>query len=463
MQKTLPLVREDQRKSKTNKTKNQRRLMKAYFLFSILFITILPARSQELTYYKDIAPIIQTNCASCHQPGEAAPFSLLTWEDVAKRASFIRKVIQNRYMPPWHADRQYTHFANERFLSDSEISLITRWIDNKTPKGKETESKPVPHNLVKGTLYNRKPDLILSTSDSFHLTGDNTERFVIFKIPFELKDSANVEAIEFFCNNKKLIHHANYAIQAVPDESIDIQHTLASVNLTDDDRTKVDQYMPYRKIMSYYGGWIPGTSYEYFPKEFGWVMPRRGVILLTVHYAPSAADETSISGVNLFFKKTPITRPMKVVSFGSGGIGEGQIEPIFYIKANTVQTFKLEVSNPNQDQSLLYVWPHMHLLGKEYKAYVTTPAGDTIRLVHIPEWDFRWQEIYRFRHPLKVPKGSVVHLECTYDNTTDNPFNPNSPPKTVFSMGDMNTKDEMMTLMMGFLPYQEGDEKINLE
>ena len=437
--------------------------MKVYFLLSIFFVAILSARSQELTYYKDIAPIIQTNCASCHQPGEAAPFSLLTWEDVAKRASFIRKVIQRRYMPPWHADRQYTHFANERSLSDSEISLITRWIDNKTPSGKEIESKSLPHNMVRGTLFSRKPDLVLTTSDSFHIPGDNTERFVIFKIPFDLKDSANVEAIEFFCNNKKLIHHANYAIQAVPDESIDIKNTLASVNLTDDDRTKVDQYMPYRKIMSYYGGWIPGTSYEYFPKEFGWVMPRRGVILLTVHFAPSATDETCISGVNLFFKKTPITRAMKVVSFGSGGIGEGQIEPIFYIKANTVQTFKLEVSNPNQDQSLLYVWPHMHLLGKEYKAYVTTPAGDTIRLVHIPEWDFRWQEIYRFRHPLKVPKGSVVHIECTYDNTTDNPFNPNTPPKTVFSMGDMKTKDEMMTLMMGFLPYKEGDEKIDLE
>jgi hypothetical protein len=154
---------------------------------------------------------------------------------------------------------------------------------------------------------------------------------------------------------------------------------------------------------------------------------------------------------------------MKVVSFGSGGIGESQIEPIFYIKAGTVQTFHLEVTNPNQDQSLLYVWPHMHYLGKEYKAYITTPAGDTIRLVHIPDWDFRWQEIYRFPHPVKVVKGSVIHIEGTYDNTANNPSNPNNPPKNVFSMGDMKTTDEMMTLMMGFLPYREGDEKIDLQ
>ena len=423
----------------------------------------LSAFSQGPTYYKDIQPLILTKCAPCHQPGEAAPFPLLTYQDVAKRGTFIKKVVQSHYMPPWRADKQYVHFSNERSLSDAEIQLISQWVDQSMPEGKAVNTPAPAPALVKGSLYSRKPDLVLTASDSFHLTGDNTERFVIFKIPFELKDSFNVEAIEFFCNNKKLIHHANYAIQAVPDPSIDIRSTLSYVNLTDDDRTKVDQYMPYRKIMSYYGGWIPGTSYEYFPKDFGWVMPKRGVILLTVHYAPSATDETSICGVHLFFKKTPVKRIMKVVSFGSGGIGEGQIDPPFYIKANKVQTFHLEITNPGQDQSLLYVWPHMHLLGKEYRAYVTTPEGDTIRLVHIPEWDFRWQEIYRFRHPIKVTKGSVIHLECTYNNTADNPFNPNNPPKNVFAMGDMTTKDEMMTLMMGFLPYQEGDEKITLE
>jgi hypothetical protein len=431
------------------------------FLLSLFVLCALAAYAQEPTYHKDIGPIILSHCAPCHQPGEAAPFPLLTYEDVAKRATFIKKVVQSHYMPPWRADGSYSHFANERTLTDAQIALITRWIDNKTPEGKSADAPPA-RPPVRGTLFSRKPDLVLTAADSFYLHGDNGERFVIFKIPFELKDSANVEAIEFFCNNKKLIHHANYAIQAVSDPAIDIKSTASYVNLTDDDRSKVDQYMPYRKIMSYYGGWIPGTSYEYFPKEFGWVMPKRGVILLTVHYAPSATDETSICGVNLFFKKTPITRIMKVVSLGSGGIGENQIEPIFYIKAGTVQTFRLEVTNPSQDQSLLYVWPHMHLLGKEYKAFITTPAGDTIKLVHIPDWDFRWQEIYRFPHPVKVPAGSVVHIEGTYDNTAGNPANPNNPPKNVFSMGDMKTTDEMMTLMMGFLPYKEGDEKIDL-
>ena len=113
------------------------------------------------------------------------------------------------------------------------------------------------------------------------------ERFVIFKIPFELPDSANVEAVEFFSNNKKLVHHANYAVHAVPDTSIDIQRTAAYINLTEDDRQKFDQYQPYRKTITYYGGWIPGTTFESYPKDIGWVLPRRGVILLTVHFAPA--------------------------------------------------------------------------------------------------------------------------------------------------------------------------------
>jgi len=412
--------------------------------------------------FTDVAPIIRTKCATCHKPGQTGPFSLITYEDVAKRISFIRDVVQRGYMPPWKADNRYVHFANDRSLTDAEKTLLLQWIDNKAPRGDGPDTAGLKEASIPGTSYFRKPDLVLKAKDSFRLTGDNIERYIIFKIPFELKDSANVEAIEFFCSNKKLIHHANYAIHSVPDTNIDIYHTDAMLNLTEDDRRKFDQYQPYRKTITYYGGWIPGASYEHFPKEFGWVMPRRGVILLTVHYAPSATDETSICGVNIFFKKTPVTRVMKVVSFGSGGIGQNQIEPIFYIKAGKVETFHLEVTNPSQDQSLLYVWPHMHLLGKEYKAYITTPAGDTIRLVHIPNWDFRWQEIYWFRHPIKVVQGSVIHIEGTYDNTTDNPFNPNNPPKNVFSMGDMKTTDEMMTLMMGFLPYKEGDENIDL-
>ncbi|GAO41168.1 c-type cytochrome [Flavihumibacter petaseus] len=432
-------------------------------LFGSLFLCAV-AYTQTPTYYDDIEPIIMANCAPCHKPGEAGPFSLLTYQDVAKRASFIRDVVQSRFMPPWKADNSYVHFANDRSLSDKDIQKIVQWVDAKAPAGKRKSGTPAPEqNIVTGTTYPRKPDMVLQMSDSFVISGGNYEQYVIFKLPFELKDSFNVEAIEFIANNKKLVHHVNYAIHPVLDESIDMSKSVPLVNLTDGNRRLFDQYQPYRKTITYYGGWIPGARYESYPGDFGWVMPKRGVILMTVHFSPIPENETFRGGVNLFFKKTKVKRPVKVVSFGSGGIGEGQIDPIFYIKANEKQTFTLDVSNPNEDQSLLYVWPHMHLIGKVFKAYAITPAKDTVRLVNIPDWDFRWQEVYRFEKPVRIPKGSVIHIEGTYDNTADNPFNPNSPPKTIFSRGDMKTTDEMMTLMVIFVPYQPGDENINLK
>ena len=437
--------------------------MKNRLYLLLFFLKGAVLQAQQITYYNDINPIVQIKCAPCHHPGGGAPFSLLTYQDLTKRASFIKEVVQSGYMPPWRADNNYVHFANDRSLSQKEISTIVKWIDNKTPEGKKTTLlKPVPE-FANGTNYSRKPDMILKMTDSFMVKGDNMERFVIFKIPFELKETENIEAIEFYSNNKKLIHHANYAVHEVADTTIDIYKTDAVINLSEDDRTKLDQYRPYKKVMTYYGGWIPGTTYEYYPKEFGWVMPKRGVILLTVHFAPSAVDEESISSINLFFKKTPVTRPVKVISFGSGGIGEKDIDPVFYIRANEKKMFTLEVTNPGADLSVMYVWPHMHYIGKEFKAYIITSAGDTIKMVHIPEWDFRWQEIYRMKNLVKVPKGSVLHIEGSYDNTADNPANPNNPPHTIFSEGSMRSTDEMMTLLMVFLPYQEGDENIKME
>jgi hypothetical protein len=429
----------------------------------VTVLTTTQLQAQQITYYNTIQAIVQSKCTPCHHAGEAAPFKLTTYEDVAKRASFIKDVIETNYMPPWKADNKYVHFANDRSLTQEEKAQIVQWINDKAPQGTSIPGKIIKGDTITGTMYKRKPDLTLKIKDSFMVKGDNLERFVVFKIPFELQQTENVEAIEFYSNSRKLIHHANYEVHEVADTSVDIYKTDAFINLTEDDRQKYDQYNPYRKTITYYGGWIPGSTFETYPKNFGWIMPKRGVILMTVHFAPTAKDAGSIDGINLFFKKTSITRPVKVISFGSGGIGEKDITPMFYIPANEQKTFKLDITNPAEDFSVLYVWPHMHYLGKEFKAYAIKPGGDTIKLVHIPDWDFRWQEIYRFNKLVRIPKGSVIHIEGTYDNTAQNPFNPSDPPQSVMSYGDMRSTDEMMTLMMVFLPYKPGDENLVLQ
>lgn len=425
-----------------------------------LFIVLIILLSNYVfcqTFHKDVAPIIYTKCSPCHRPGESAPFPLISYEDVSKRASFIKEVIQQGFMPPWKADDSYVHFANQRTLTPEEKTTLIRWIDGNREEGKPVKKNQPP--LFAQTALGRSPDLTLMALDTFTLKGDNNERFVVYKIPFEFDTPTNIEAIEFISSDKKVIHHANYAVHEVTDPTVDIRSSPQYVNLSEGRRTTHDAYQHFKEVMTYYGGWIPGASAESYPSGIGWILPKRGVILLTVHYGPTPIDKKTISGVNLFFTKDTVERKVKVVSFGSGGIGEVEIKPSFFmIPANKISKYTLKVSNPSEDFSAMYVWPHMHYIGKSFKAYAVTAENDTIPLVHIPEWDFRWQELYRFKRFVKIPKGSVIQLECSYDNTAENPFNPFSPPENIFSYSDMKTTQEMMTLLLVFLPYREGDE-----
>jgi hypothetical protein len=433
--------------------------MKSVLTSLFLILSFRISDAQRITWHQHIAPIIHSNCTPCHRDGDAAPFPLITYDDAAKRAAFIKKVTQSRYMPPWMPDPHYRSFINERRLSPGEIDMIADWADHNMPKGKS--STVVDTTLIAGTKYKRKPDLVLTMKKPFVVKGDNTERFIVYKIPFELPDSMNVEAIEFTSSNKKVVHHANYEIDNVSGD-LDLYNTVDYINLTEGNRQDYQQYVPYRKNMIYYGGWIPGTSYESYPEDIGWVMPKRGIILLTLHYAPLGKDEENISGVQLFFTKTPVKRQIQAVSIGSGGVGEKDIDPYFYIPANVTKSFKLKVTAP-EDQSFLYVWPHMHNLGKSFKAYGVTPVGDTIRFISIPDWNFKWQEPYWFPKLQKIPKGTVLTVEGTYDNTSNNPDNPYNPPRLTYSSGDMKTTDEMLTLVMIFLPYKKGDEEITMK
>ena len=401
--------------------------------------------------YKDIKGIIQTKCATCHRPGEAAPFALLTYVDVAKRAAFIRKVIASNYMPPWKADTHYRAFANDRRLTAGEKDSLFRWIDAGAPRGAPADVDVIPEQ----SAYNRPPDLTLQIDTPFLMPGDNAERFIVFKLPYELQNDEHIEAVEFYCDNKQLIHHANYGFYSVPDTTVPIYGGSTFID-GDGPGASLREYAPLRKNFVYYTGWVPGASYESYPPGIGWTLPKRGVVLLTVHYTAAGADEHSIVGVHLFFTKTPVRRPIRIISFGSGGIGGDAIRPPLMILAGHVDSFSLKVKT-REDQSLLYVWPHMHYIGKEFRAFAVAPAGDTIPLVYIPHWDFRWQELYRLPHPVKIPAGSIINIQGVYDNTADNPANPSSPPRLVFSTGNMESKDEMLTLILIYVSGEGGD------
>lgn len=422
----------------------------------LLMVILLPAHLMTAQTYTEVQAVIGQRCVGCHHTGGSAPFSLATYEAVKRRTSFIKEVITTGYMPPFKADVHYRDYANNRILPANEKQLLLDWIAKDAPRGKAVAAAKAP---VADTA---SPDLVLKADQAYTVKGDNQERFVVFKVPFDLKDSANIERLELYTNNKKVIHHINYGFYAVPDAGQDI-HAAPAYIAADTDTAGLEtlRYGPLKRNMAYYSGWIPGTTEEFYPKQFGWVLPKRGVVILTVHYAAVAADEESRVGVQLFFKKGPVERKVQIISLGSGGIAERDIQPRFVLFPNQVSTYTLKVRT-QEAQSVMYVWPHMHLLGKEFTAYAVTPERDTIPLVHIPAWDFRWQELYRMQQLVKIPAGSVIHMVGVYDNTKDNPLNPNQPPKLVMSSGDMRANEEMFTLLMIYVPYMAGDEKIQL-
>ena len=438
-----------------------------------LFLFASCSRAERIkenpTFAEDIAPIVFKNCSPCHRPGEAGPFPLLSYDDVKKKAKTIAAVTQARYMPPWPADPTYSHFLHERFLTDQQIALINTWVADGAPAGDLAKAPPAPQFPVSN--YG-KPDLVVKMREPVHIPGDNKDRFMVVKIPYEMLAERYVRAIEFVPGNRKLIHHMNGQIVQYDNKKKDpfegpyivdratapqLEESYDALHLLNDDGS-------YPQLIPSVANYLPGgVSPAGYPDGIGgWTLKRRGAFLMRdIHYGPSPVDTEDQSYFNLFFTDTAPTRPTMEMQLGTLGISE--IIPPLIIPPNEVKTFTTKTV-VDQDISVLTVEPHMHLLGKSMKAFAATPEGQTIPLINIPKWDFRWQFFYTYPKMVKIPKGSTIAAIAVFDNTANNLNNPNSPPKTVIGTnGSMRVTDEMFQFILRYLPYKHGDENISLD
>lgn len=422
------------------------------------------------TFNQDIAPIIFTNCSPCHRPGDAGPFPLLTYEEVVGKGRTIAAVTGTRYMPPWPADPSYSHFNGERALTDHQIAMIKSWVDNGSPEG-DAARPPAPPQLRAESLLGH-PDLVVRMRMPMPIAGDNKDRFMVIKIPYELPADQFVRAIEFVPGNRKLIHHMNGHIVQYEDKKANVfqgpdivnrdsvktlEDSYNAIHLLNDDGSYPDLT---RSVANYLPG---GVSPAGYPEGIGgWKLNRRGAFLMRdIHYGPSPVDTDDQSYFNIFFTDKAPVRPTMEMQLGTLGISE--IVPPLVIPAGVVKTFTTKTV-VQEDISILTINPHMHLLGKSFQAFAATPDGKTIPLIKIPRWDFRWQYFYTFPKMIKVPKGSTIAAIGIYDNTAANPNNPFSPPREVIGTnGSMRVTDEMFQLMITYLPYQAGDENIALQ
>ena len=444
-------------------------------LFSIIFLatvftfltTKALAQKELITFNKHVAPIIFNNCTPCHHENGTAPFPLESYKDVSKRATFIKYVTETRYMPPWKADPHYRTFANEKTLTEKEINTIKKWVEQGAVKGKGKPEADLPA-FKSGSQLNKTPDLVLKMREPFIIPGNNEQTYICYKIPFELEEKKYVQAIEFVPGNKKLVHHASYQVLAVA-EDVDIYNSNDYFIFGDDDYID-DQHdygffnlysekgIPPKEV--FHNGWLPGNSPQQYPEGVGFEMPQRGIFMIrNLHYAPSPIEEKDQSEIHIYFTNKPVSRNIQFITFKPTGIDYSKPN---VIPADTLIKYEMNIK-VGQNLSLISINPHMHLLGKNFKAFVLTPKKDTIPLVDIPDWDFQWQEFYQFKKLLKLPAGSVVHAEAWFDNTNNNPNNPNYPPKDTFFERGMDDEDEMMRLTFLYLPYKSGDEQKSLD
>lgn len=429
----------------------------------------MPKEGEPVLFTEHIAPIIYTNCSKCHSQDGAAPFPLLTYQDIASKAKLVAYVTEKRLMPPWPADPTYTHFANETYLSNEQIQLIQRWVAGNCLPG-DTAFLVQPENLLK-SLNLGKPDLIVKMQKPIKVPGNNTDLFMVVKVPFELPQDTFIKAIEFVPGKKRLVHHMNaHIIQFEPNKKSNLWGGQCAVN---QDQTKSETIHKELNLLNDDGSYapmtpsvcnyLPGSQFSLYPKEIGGykIGKKNAFYLNDMHFGPSPIDEVDSSYFKIYYTDKAPKRP--VAEFQIGTLGLAPVEPKLIVPAGTVKKFTIDFPVP-ADISILTIVPHMHLIGKTYLAYAIKPSGDTIRLIRINNWDFRWQYFYQPKTLLKIPRGSVIHVEGTFDNTTNNPNNPFSPPREIAEKnGSMKTTDEMFQFIVTCLPWRIGDEQISQE
>lgn len=412
-------------------------------------VCTVPAFSQTVTYSEDIAPIIYSRCTNCHRAGEIGPMPFTNYSEVSAWGGMVSYVTEIKYMPPWKPNPEFSKLLGENYLTDAEIDLIKQWVAQGMPQGDPSLEPPLPV-FPTGSQVGQ-PDLVLSFTEAHLHPGTGVDEYRFFVLPTGLTQEKYLKALEVRPGNLKAVHH-----------TLCWQDT-AGIGAANDAATPEYGYEGFAGqfgLDNQLPGYVPGQKPRKYPDGLAQKLKPNADIILQMHYAPSSIDMVDSSSVYLFFADSAetITRYVssKVMLPFAGTLTNGP----FIIQPNEIKRFHGVYEVP-ANVSLLGIAPHMHLLGQDWEVVLITPSGDTVNLIKIDEWDFNWQGGYTFPGFIKAEAGSEIHAWATYDNTANNPLNPNNPPKTI-SWGEKTT-DEMYYLPIMYVPYQAGDENIVFE
>ena len=389
----------------------------------------------RVTYHRDVQPILQERCESCHRPGQVAPFSLMTYADAKKWAAEIKEFTGSRQMPPWKAEPGHGEFVGSRRLTDTEVKTLADWVGEGAVEGNAKDA-PTPKEWADGWTLG-KPDLVVTMPEEYHVAATGPDDFRCFVLPTNLTEDKQVIAVEIRPGNPKVVHHVlNF---------IDITGKAREL----DEKDPLPGYSSGPGGIGIFpsgsvGGWAPGNMPRYLPDGVGRTLPKGSDIVAQIHYHKTGKPETDRTSIGLYFAKKPVQKQVRIWPLTNLGINI----PPDAAHHEVTASMKVPV-----DVHALTITPHMHLLGKELKVTATFPDGTKKDMVWVKDWDYRWQDSYTYREPLALPKGTQLDLTAYFDNSTANPLNPNNPPKKV-TFGEQTT-DEMCFAFIEFTLDQE--------
>jgi mono/diheme cytochrome c family protein len=420
---------------------------------------VQPAAGERgLTFSKDIAPIIFDKCASCHRPGAVAPFSLLSYQDVKKRAKQIASITEKRFMPPWKADQGDYEFQGERRLTGEQIEQIRQWVEAGVPEG-NPKDLPSPPTFSDGWQLG-KPDLIAKMNEAYSIPADGPDIYRNFALPLGLSEDKWIRAIEFRPGSRSVVHHSLFFFDATggarkQDEEDPLpgysgrmggltRGLFGGGSLKD---LSGNQALPVGSL----GGWAVGAQARVLPDGLAWYLPKGADLVLSTHFHPSGKPEKESSTLGIYFAdKAPSKKFTGIQLPALFGVFEGIDIPAGAKDYSIEDSFVLPV-----DVKAFGVTAHAHYLGKQMKMIAQFPDGQTKTLLWISDWDFSWQDQYQFKEFIPLPKGTRLSVKITYDNSAENPRNPSSPPKRVH-WGE-GSNDEMGSMGLQVVATNEAD------
>ena len=412
----------------------------------VFLLPLCAHAAPQITFYRHIAPIVYQNCSPCHRPGESGPFSLLTYDDVKRHAQTIAEVTRRRYMPPWLPEPGHGEFQEERRLTDAQIQLIQDWVKQGAPPGSASQGPRPPQFTSEWQLG--KPDLVLHIAQPYPLAAEGPEIFWNFIIPVPLTGSRWVRAMEIRPGNARVFHHANVVLdrsRAARRQEMFPGGGFPGMDLTLEEET----FDPDSAFLS----WKPGSPPVIEPDGMAWRADPGMDIVLNVHLKRSGKVEKVDPVIGLYFTDKPRTKYAMLVQLEH----DGAID----IPAGAKDFLVTDEFRTPLDVTVLAVYPHAHYLCKLMEGYATLPDGTRQWLIRIPDWDLNWQGVYRFRRPVRLPRGSVISMRYRYDNSADNVRNPNHPPLPVRAGNEAT--DEMGHFWLQVLPAQDGDRRAVLQ